>query len=212
MKPRIPAENADIRERVRRAIVKDIALILIFRLVVFLPAFLYGYYTPPVRVGAVIAVEIVCLFPIVKTRIWKWFIGAGAFEGEITEIKHRRALLDRAAKRPAPIGGRQTPTAPMKRTPVGALYTNRPMEKTFVTRVTVREDGGRVRRVKYVVNDGDRLPDYKVGDRVRRFYGTEYMQILSRDGVPGDTVCVVCGAENGADAEECAVCASSLIK
>ena len=128
MKPKIPAENADIRERVRCAIVKDIAFILAFRLVVFLPAFLCGCYTPPVRVGAVVAVEIVCLFPIIKTRIWKYFIGARAFEGEITEIKRRRALLDRVAKRPAPIGGRQTPTAPMKRTPVGALYSSRPME------------------------------------------------------------------------------------
>lgn len=210
MKPRIPGENGDIRACVRRRIVHDITVIVAVRVIVFLPAYLYGYYTPPVNIFGVIFVEVICLVPFFAVRIWKWFIGARAFEGEVISVRHRMGNWLSGPK----IGRMQTPTRAMSRTPVAGRSLN--VVRVDIEKVKVRTADGKIRRKRYVCPPDGRIPQYEVGDRVRYYYGTEYMQKLpSKDDILPDkekipNICVMCGAINESDDEYCDFCGISI--
>ena len=209
-KLRIPDDNADIRAEVRRRIIRDIALIVLVRAVVFTPAYFYGYYTQPVNVFGIIFVEVICLLPLFKTRIWRWFTSARAFEGVVAEVKRREG---KKISNPY-IHGSQTPTKAMRKTPVAGRF--RRMVRVNIQKIKVRLPDGRLRRVRYVCPDGALIPQYEVGDRVRHYYGTVYMQKLPDiDDIFPDpetipNICVMCGATNEADDEICDFCGISL--
>lgn len=213
MKIRIPEENGDIKVAVRRRLISDILFIVLVRVIVFMPAYLYGYYTEP-NIGGIIAVELVCLFPFIKTRFWKWFTSARAFEGEVINIEHRRG--NKVTKHPE-MGLQQTPTKAMRRTPVAGR--SRQVIKVNIQKIQVRLPNGKIRRVRYAFPDGSRPMEYKVGDRVRHYYGTGYMLKLAKnDGLYyEDTpstpkICVMCGKVNPAERDTCEACEMTLIE
>ena len=213
MNIRLPDKNSDIKAHVRGRILRDILFIIAFRILVFLPALIYGYYTPPVNVFGIIAVEALCLFPFFKTRIWRWFTGARAFEGEVVDVRHRRGTRLSGRRRGGSVVKRYNSANYLKNPSSGTDPRLIPVD---VQRVRVRGDDGKMRRVKYVCTPGERIPQYAVGDRVRKYYGCDYMQKLpDKDDIFPDpekipNICVVCGAANESDDENCDFCGMSL--
>ena len=209
MKLKIPSSCQDIRAAVKNRFIKDILLIVAVRVILFLPAYFYGYYSRPVNIFGVILVEVICLFPFIKTRFWKWFTSARAFEGEVIAVKHRRG--NKVTKTPL-IVSKQTPTKAMKKTPVAGRF--RQVIKVNIQKIRVRLPNGKIRRVRYVCDEGLRQPEYEVGDHVRHYYGTKYMQKIPNHEKKADqssVMCVMCGTSNPYGADRCAYCEVSLI-
>ncbi len=211
--PKIPDGNQDLGAYVRGRIARDILFILAFRIFVFLPATLYGYYTPPVNVSGIVAVEALCLFPLLKTRIWRWFTSERALEGEVVYVSHRRGTRLAGRTRSGRVIRRYNSANYRKAPSSGTSVRFAPVD---VQRVRVKTADGKIHRLKYVCPDGERVPQYAVGDRVRKYYGCRYMQKLpEKDDIFPDpekipNICVVCGAINESDDECCDFCGMSL--
>lgn len=210
--PKLPLALGDIKRAVRNQILKDIAIILGCRIALMLIAYASGYYTPPVNVSGAILVEAICLLTLIMTRFWKWFTSHRAFEGEIVSVKYKSKVVnDRVGH--AGVRGMSAYGKPRYSGGALSMWTGR----ATVCKIRVRTDAGKIRRAKYVVRDGERIADYKVGDRVRHYYGTNFMYKLPREkrtfyedelGVPN--ICVMCGAVNEDDDELCDFCGASL--
>lgn len=211
--PRIPDENADIKAHVRGRIVRDVTFVLAFRVVLFVPALMYGYYTPPVNVFGVIVVEALCLLPLLLRRVWRWFTSERALEGEIIYVSHRRGTRLAGRSRSGRVLKRYNTPNYLKNPSSGTDVRFAPVD---VQRVRVKTEGGKIRRLKYVCPERERVPQYSVGDRVRKYYGCKYMQKLpAKDDIFPDereipNICVVCGAVNEYDDEICDFCGLSL--
>lgn len=211
--PKLPPELDDIKRAVRREIRNDIVLVLGVRIALMLTAYFSGYYAQPVNVLGVILVEAICLFVVIRTRIWKWFTTERAFEGEVVSVRYKTKAVSGSANKNVRVRG-MSATGKVRYSGGGlSLLSGR----ATVCKVTVKTDAGKIRRVKYVVRDGERIAKYNVGDRVRRYYGTNYMYKLPHErrtfyedelGVPN--ICVMCGAVNEDDDELCDFCGASL--
>ncbi len=211
--PKLPPELDDIKRAVRREILNDVVLVVGTRITLMLIAYLSDYYTQPVNVFGVILVEATCLFAIIRTRIWKWFTTERAFEGEVVNVRYRTKAMSGSGNKNVRVRGMSATGKVRYSGGWLSLWSGR----ATVCKIAVKTDAGKIRRVRYVVRDGERIADYKVGDRVRHYYGTNYMYKLPRErrtfyedelGVPN--ICVICGAVNEDDDELCDFCGASL--
>ena len=73
--------------------------------------------------------------------------------------------------------------------------------------ISLRTPNGKIKKATVKRTFDDLTPIYAVGDYVRHYYGTKYMQKV---GAPTN-ICVFCGTRSRHEAERCSVCGAGLI-
>ncbi len=179
-KVKIPGKNRDVKSAVLMRIFGKILFIVGWCAVVTTAAYLTGYLGDPIGMAFV---ELLWVFPIWKTKIWRLFTTERAYEGVVTEVIHDNNVESKGLGLPV-MGNIRRQT------------------------ITVKKDGGGEIVVKYVDSeDGDRI-EYEVGDRVRHYYGTKYLQKVGTE----ENICVLCGTMCGEGEHVCGVCGKSIIE
>ncbi len=179
-KVKIPGKNRDVKSAVLMRIFGKMLFIFGWCAVVTMAAYITDYIGDPIGMAFV---ELLWVFPIWKTKIWRLFTTERAYEGVVTGVVHDNNVESKRLGLPVMANiRRQT--------------------------VTVKKDGGGVTVVKYVDSeDGDRI-EYEVGDRVRHYFGTKYLQKVGTE----DNICVLCGTMCREDEHVCGVCGKSIIE
>ena len=194
----------DVVNYVRKKVIRCVATFAVLELAAVLTViFSWDYFaaeTNPLFHGGLILV--LCIIPFIVAKFpWKLF--DSSWDGVVTEV----CVEDEVGTYTAFKGG---PAHPY---PKYVIYlkvkTNRGEEK----RIAVREFGLRVHVGFSVPNEGDvtkHLDEYSVGDHVYHFYGLKHYYIKKQNS---DMVeCVVCGAQNHSERDDCIECGYSIIK
>lgn len=186
---KIPAQNPDLRRYVRARYIKLFtALILWNALLAWLEyIFIYDYFITTLNeLNAVITWIFLSILPFFLLRGHK-LIFDSSWEGTLTAVTYE-------SKNDL---GRDS-----------AAMVAETREPDLKATLHVQLDSGKT--VNFVFNrlqNAEGFP-YLPGQRVRHYRGTRFPLILDDE----HELCVICGANNGKDAEVCAYCGRTLVK
>lgn len=178
-KVKIPTENGDVRSAVQLRVAEKVLFIVGWCAVVTVIAYFTGYLGDPVGMAFV---EALWVFPFITTKIWRLFTTERAYEGVVTDVTLDNNVESKGLGLPV-MGNIRRQT------------------------VTIKKDGGGLVVLKYVDSeDGERI-EYAVGDRVRHYFGTQYLQKLGTE----ENICVICGTMCGEGEHVCSVCGKTIV-
>lgn len=174
--------NRSVRARVRKRLIKETAICAGIDAVLIAVLVATRSFSP----AYITLVVLLCVAPYVKFKYWNWFTDR-TYDGKVIEVKQSEHVERETTATIAP----------------GNTYLY-----VFVQEIKISESNGNIIWVKYHWRQDENAPIYAVGDHVRHYYGTKYMQKIGDDEAP---ICVFCGTQNLKGDEKCGVCGTELI-